>query len=83
MDEGECTPEIEASYRKLMAAAPQGPAEVRKIVEEIQPGTRDWIRKAWDVLEAQQQGRPRFLWADRETAGLVHWSPERAYCARY
>jgi hypothetical protein len=74
VDDEECTPEIEASYQRVVAAAPQGPAAVRMIIEEIRPGTRNWMRDAGDLLEARQKGRPRFLYKDTETGGFLHWS---------
>jgi hypothetical protein len=76
VDDEECTSEIEAGYQRVLAAAPQGPEAVRKIIEEISQGTADWIGDAWDLLEARQRGRPWFLYKDKETGGFLHSSPQ-------
>ena len=72
-DEEGCTPAIEASYQKLLAAAPHGADAVRKKLIEMNPETRDWIRSSWDIVEARQKGRPHFLWIDPETGGSIPW----------
>src|SRR5438046_2420380 len=76
LDLDECTSEIEASYRKLVGAARRGPEAVRKTIEKLKPGTSDWKRTAWDILEARQKGRPQFLFKDPKSGGFLHWSPE-------
>ena len=52
-DEEECTPEIEADYQNLLAAAEHGADAVRLIVEAIRPGTNDWVSHAWGVIAAR------------------------------
>jgi len=64
---------IEKSYQKLLTAAKDGPDAVRKAVEEISPGSPDWIEAAWDVILARQQDHPRFNYSDEETGATVHW----------
>ncbi len=74
-DDEECSPQTETSYQLLLAAAPHGAAAVRHAIQEIQPGAADWIRAAWNVLEARRKGRPHFLFKDPETGSFIHWPP--------
>ena len=75
-------PEIEAAYRKLLRAARRGPEAVRRTIEKLRPGTSDWRRTAWDILEARQKGRPEFLFKDPKSGGFLHWSPEEGVLRR-
>jgi len=60
----ECTRKVEANYRRALAATPEGAEAVRKIIEEITPGMRDWIRATWELLETRDKGQPKFLYID-------------------
>ena len=65
---------IEADYQKIVKAAPQGPEAVRKVMQGISPG-KDWTEAAWELIEARSETRPSFLYEDKETGAIVHWSP--------